>query len=551
MRSRSLTWRLTIFFALVSAAVLLGAGSLIGTRVQAHFVEADLADMQGKLELVRHLLARSRSPDSLDSVRSQLADALVGHRYLELTVLSDPKAELFRTPHATFPPSLLRWPPADQGALIEWEHDGRTHRGIAGAAQTGIAGQGPVAVAVGLDVEHHRQFMVVFRTSLIIALMFGVTSSAVLGWIAAHGGLAPLRELTRAVQGISAGRLDRRLSTDAMPAELVALGAAFNKMLARLEEAFSRLSDYSSDIAHELRTPISNLMLQTQVAASKARSAEEYREVLYANLEEFERLARMVGDMLFLARADNGLAVPSRDSIDLLAELPALFGFYESLAEEQGVRLIVEGSGVVEGDRLMIRRALSNLLANAIRHTPHGAAVRVQLDQRPGGGVQLRMCNPGSIAPEHLPRLFERFYQVEPSRQSTGGWRRIGARDYPLDNRRTWWNDSCRVGLRRGLLHDRLACRCRGDARRPRADMRLPITNPAPRILSAAAWCLVCATSAKAPNPAIRWLAHSLHMLRTRAGRQSLTDCWRRSDSRVIRPCRGLRATQPGLSLRV
>ena len=104
-----------------------------------------------------------------------------------------------------------------------------------------------------------------------------------------------------------------------MPAELVALGAAFNKMLARLEAAFSRLSDYSSDIAHELRTPISNLMLQTQVAASKARSAEEYREVLYANLEEFERHARMVGDMLCLARSDNGLAVPSREPQDLLA----------------------------------------------------------------------------------------------------------------------------------------------------------------------------------------------------------------------------------------
>jgi len=189
-------------------------------------------------------------------------------------------------------------------------------------------------------------------------------------------------------------------------------------MLARLEGSFRRLSDFSSDLAHELRTPISNLMTETQVAISKARSSDQYREVLYSNLEEYERLARMIADMLFLAKADNGLIVPSSEMVDMAMEVRELFGFYEAFAEEQGVSLVLAGGGVVRGDRLMIRRALSNLLSNAIRHTPHDGSVKVLIDPRKSGEIHLSVENPGEdIEPEHLPRLFDRFYRVDRSRQ--------------------------------------------------------------------------------------------------------------------------------------
>ena len=137
-----------------------------------------------------------------------------------------------------------------------------------------------------------------------------------------------------------------------------------------------------------------------------------------SNLEENERLARMIADMLFLAKADNGLIVPSSELVDLAAEVRELFGFYEAFAEEHGVRLVLDGAGVVKGDRLMIRRALSNLLSNAIRHTPRDGSVKVLVDQRKSGEIQLSVDNPGEdIEPEHLPRLFDRFYRVDPSRQ--------------------------------------------------------------------------------------------------------------------------------------
>src|SRR4029079_17394427 len=174
-------------------------------------------------------------------------------------------------------------------------------------------------------------------------------------------------------------QLHTRVDTDRLPPELRDLGESFNDMLSRLGNSVRRVNDFSSDLAHELRTPISNLITQSQVALSRLRSADDYREVIYSAIEEYERLARMVGDMLFLAKADNGLLIPAQEKVDLRAEVGALFEFYDALVDDQGVKLLVRGNGSVLGDRIMLRRALSNLLSNAIRHTPRGSDVTVSI----------------------------------------------------------------------------------------------------------------------------------------------------------------------------
>ena len=164
-------------------------------------------------------------------------------------------------------------------------------------------------------------------------------------------------------------------------------------------------------------------MTQTHVALSRPRSSDDYREVLYSNSEEYERLARMISDMLFLAKSDNGLMVPRTETVDLAIEVRELFEFYDALAEDQGVTLELAGDGTVDAERLMIRRAISNLLSNAINHTSRGGCVSVRIEQAEGRGVRLSVENPGDgIAEEHLSRLFDRFYRVDPSRQrSTDG----------------------------------------------------------------------------------------------------------------------------------
>jgi two-component system heavy metal sensor histidine kinase CusS len=243
--------------------------------------------------------------------------------------------------------------------------------------------------------------------------------SGLLGWLAARRGLAPLAIMATRTASITAQHLDARLPEAQMPQELHALVASLNAMLARLQEAFTRLSDFSSDLAHELRTPISNLMTQTQVALSRARTAEDYQDILASNAEEYERLSKMIADMLFLAKADHGLAIPNRETVDLRAEVDALFDFYDALAEEKTIRLIAEGAASTSGDRLMLRRALSNLLSNAVRHAAADSVVTVKLTMT-ASTTEIQVSNTGdTLPPEAIGRLFERFYRADPARQHT------------------------------------------------------------------------------------------------------------------------------------
>jgi two-component system heavy metal sensor histidine kinase CusS len=347
-------------------------------------------------------------------------DALVGHHGLALAVRGPDGQVWFATSGAEFLATLWERRPPNRDAPpppVVWEHGGKLYRGIVAYTATAIPALPPAQVVVALDIDHHRAFMVAFHGILRQAIVYGIALTGLLGWLAARRGLAPLRHMTAVVHGVSAQQLQERIDLMPLPAELVELASAFNAMLARLEDSFRRLAEFSADIAHELRTPLTNLTIQAQVALAHARSAEEYREVLYSSLEEYDRLARMVADMLFLAKADNRLLVPHRERIDLAAEVCALFDFYEALADDRGIGLAVAGQATVFGDRLMLRRALSNLLSNALRHTPRGATVRIALAPDANGATTVRVENPGAPIPaEHLPHLFERFYRVEPSR---------------------------------------------------------------------------------------------------------------------------------------
>jgi two-component system heavy metal sensor histidine kinase CusS len=215
---------------------------------------------------------------------------------------------------------------------------------------------------------------------------------------------------------VSARSLTTRLPAEQMPAELAAMATAINGMLARLEDAFARLSGFSADIAHELRTPLSNLLTHTQVTLTRPRSLEEYREALHSNLEELQWMAQMVNDMLYLAKSDHGLLLPNRQPLNMADEVDSLVEYFAALAEESGIEVTAHGSGRLNGDRQMLRRALSNLLDNALRFTPAGGQVTVSLEETPGA-LAIEVANTGAgIHPAQLSRLFDRFYRVDPAR---------------------------------------------------------------------------------------------------------------------------------------
>jgi two-component system heavy metal sensor histidine kinase CusS len=275
----------------------------------------------------------------------------------------------------------------------------------------------PVTVAVAIDIVHHQEFMQSFQRTLWAFIAAAAALAGVLGWAAARHGLAPLRNMREQTNAVTAQHLSYRLPVQAMPVELSQLAQSLNDMLSRLEAAFGRLTAFSSDIAHELRTPVSNLMTETQVALSRERSTAEYQRILESNAEEFDHLGRMIADMLLLAKADNGLFIPNLQTLQLASEVRALFDYYDAVADEKGVKFTLEGDGTLGADRLMLRRALGNLLSNAIRHaTPH-TAVEVSI-QAGVKSIEICVLNTGdAIAPEHLERVFERFFRVDPSRQ--------------------------------------------------------------------------------------------------------------------------------------
>lgn len=280
-----------------------------------------------------------------------------------------------------------------------------------------------------MAIDHHEEFLQAFREAMLLGGCLGALGVGALAWLAAWRGLRPLRTLTRLAQTVSAEALgNAHLEPGPLPGDLQPLAIAWNEMLTRLEDAFRRLHEFSSDIAHELRTPITNLMIQTQVMLDPhqgPRPEAAYQEVLLSALEEYERLSRMINELLFLARADNGLLARADGELDLRREVDALVEFYEALAESLGVTVSVTGSASVRGDSAMLRRALGNLLANALRHSPAGETVRIDIRLHPSEApqeIRVAVKNPGEIIPpEHLPHLFHRFYRVASSRTRQDG----------------------------------------------------------------------------------------------------------------------------------
>lgn len=418
----SITRRLTLLFIIASSAVLLTLGFVIAAAVEQHFEQQDMEILTRQMALARHSLEKVEAPGELEHIASVLGDAMVGQHGAEVLVFGPQRELLLATENAKFSFELVAAHVTSQPHLPAlWAVGSRTYRAIAAELAIGApsdAGERPKAiVAVAIDVMLHHAFMRSFLQTLWTFVVGAAALTGLLGWMAARRGLAPLRAMREQAQVVTAQQLSHRLPVAAMPIELAELAQSLNAMLARLEEAFLRLSDFSSDIAHELRTPVNNLMTQTQVALSHLRGVDEYRGILESNAEEFEHMARMISDMLLLAKAGNGLVVPNRETVDLMCEVRELFEYFDAVAEEKRLHLVLQGAGEVNADRVMLRRALANLLANAVRHSAVNASVRVTVGSGPDS-VSVCIENTGDTIPhQYLERIFDRFFRVDPSRQ--------------------------------------------------------------------------------------------------------------------------------------
>lgn len=415
LRRLSLTSRLTAFFTVVAAVVVLGLGWLFLALADQHFAELDRVTLQDKRQLIEEVLANA---NSAEDAKWRLNESLDHHHGLFASVASASGETLFRSQGFAASPQIQPSSTgSDNDAMLQmWAPDGRELRALRFSVNPKYESTTILDVTIAMDTAHHAQFLAELRMRLMLYAIAATLISGFLGWLAAHHGLSPLHSMRARAAGVSGQQLSERMPVDAVPVEMAELARELNRMLDRLQSDFMRLQDFSSDLAHELRTPISNLLTQTQVTLSNARDAVVYRDILASNAEELQRLARMVSDMLFLAKTERGVNLPHRESFFARHEVQALLEFYEAVAEEKNIRLSAEGDGEILGDQLMFRRAISNLLSNALRHAPEGGEVHVIIANS-GQSTEVTVENTGQdIDPQALPRLFDRFFRADPAR---------------------------------------------------------------------------------------------------------------------------------------
>ncbi|GAB3245178.1 sensor histidine kinase [Chitinimonas naiadis] len=411
----TLATRLVVLFTLGSALLMSGVGYWLYHALQQQLDDRELAEVRGKTEIIQHLRDEMAGPDQLAVYLPRLRDIAVGHPHITVGVRRN-DAWLLN------PPSML------QTELMESRSDRHLraeHIASISKADTSwwvkrisykwAGDAAAIEVYLIIDVSESRQILREHGWSTVVAVLLGSLISGLLAFFAVRRGLAPLKQVAAEAERMTTDRLGAPLDIAHAPGEVRRLVASLNRMLERLGESFRSLEQFSADIAHELRTPLNNLMLRTQVTLSRPRESTEYQEALLGNLEELERLQRMVSDMLFLARADRGMLKPGTEVVDLRLEADSLAEFFELAASERGQHITVGGSATVTGDRLMIRRAITNLLSNAVRYAPDGAAIAIDINPAPHSTLTVRNLSE-AIPADQLTHLFSRFARKDDSR---------------------------------------------------------------------------------------------------------------------------------------
>jgi two-component system heavy metal sensor histidine kinase CusS len=306
---------------------------------------------------------------------------------------------------------------------------GHAFRVISTTAPVGIPPLHNDTVQIAIDISQEEELLSRYRLWAWAILMASSVLLPVAGYRIARHGIRPVEEIAATARRITSTNLRERIGAEGYPLELASLAGTFNQMLARLEESFERISRFSADIAHDLRTPVNNIRGEAEVALARARTADEYRDVLESSLEEAVRLSDLIGDLLFLARTDSPLNELRRERVNVGELLITVRDYYEASAANGGISLVAVESAeplAVELDRALMLRAVSNLVSNAIAHTPPSGMVTLAAS---GDGVEMliQVSDTGTGIPaEALPRVFDRFFRVDPSRSKNSGGTGLG-----------------------------------------------------------------------------------------------------------------------------
>ena len=429
----TLAFRLTVGYALAGLVmVILATASLYLVLVKELEKSTDLF-LSDKVNVLRTML-RDR-PDDWDSLREEVELESAARQYEQfyIRLLDGQKTPLMTTPRMTELLDLREFPSDTQKqskhALLMMGKNGHVFRVTTAAVSVGSPPTQTDTIQIAIDVSQKEALLARYRHWFWAILAGSLAIFPLVGYQIARQGIRPVEEIAMTAQHISSTNLRERILPEGYPSELASLAGTFNQMLDRLEESFERISQFSADIAHDLRTPVNNIRGEAEVALARARSVEEYRDVLGSCLEETVRLSNLISDLLFLARTESPLGHLHWARVDVGELLSSVREYYEGAAAEGGISLNTANGDqpiIAELDRILVQRAVGNLVANAVAHTPPGGSVVLQANAE-ADSVRIEVSDTGvGIPPEALPRVFDRFFRVDPSRSQASGGTGLG-----------------------------------------------------------------------------------------------------------------------------
>jgi two-component system heavy metal sensor histidine kinase CusS len=417
---RSIAYQLVLLFT-PAAAILLGCGlAILYFIVVRHSLEEDRAVLQDKLFAMRADLKRSGGPQALGD---QLRALRTGEKSIYWVRIIDATGRVVaETPgmKRSLPPELFaagESPQQSNSGPMDYRSGGRLFSLVSAHEQ--IDGQSYV-IQVAQDRSEDESFTLQFGFLVAGVLLAGIIASALIAVTVAKRGLQPLAAMTQSLKRVGPHRLHERVPPTEWPRELQPVAVAFDDMLDRLEGSFTRLSQFSADLAHELRTPLANIRGEAEVALTRERSPNEYVAVIESSVAECARLSGIIDNLLFLARAEAAESQVHRSAFDGRAAIEKIATYNEAIAAERHLEINCQGKGEVFADPVLFGRAVSNLVDNAVRFTPDGGRITISLATN-AEGAEIVVTDTGcGIGAEHIPKVFDRFYQVDSSRSTEG-----------------------------------------------------------------------------------------------------------------------------------
>lgn len=431
---KTLAFRLTAAYTFGGLLLVFLATMSLYIVLKAELDKSTDLFLADKLHVVRTILQERSSDEDALREEVQLESAARRYQRFYIRLLDDKNVPILTTPGMAEQLDIAELASRTQSqperSALMLGRNKQPFRVATTTASVGTSAGRSDTIQIAIDISQEEELLSRYRFWFWdILLATSILFPLVGYWIARHG-IRPVEEIAATARSITSTNLRERIHAEGYPSELAVLAGTFNKMLDRLNESFERISRFSADIAHDLRTPVNNIRGEAEVALARARTVEEYRDVLESALEEAVRLSDLIGDLLFLARAESPLTDLRREWVDVTELLGVVREYYEAAASSRGISLIAGTGGstpiTTELDRSLMLRAISNLISNAIAHTPNGGLVSLAANTQ-DAEIRIDVSDTGSGIPsEALPRVFDRFFRVDPSRSKVSGGTGLG-----------------------------------------------------------------------------------------------------------------------------